>query len=113
MPDLHRVRLDIGARAPRPKVSVVVPNRNAFRLFSQMAEGLYEATDYPDFELIVVDNGSTDPDTLALYDKLKREHAEFHARHDAGAVQLLAADQSRRGAGARARRSCCSITTSR
>jgi len=77
LPDLHRVRLDIGARAPRPRVSVVVPNRNAFRLFRQMAEGLYEATDYPDFEVIVVDNGSTDPDTLALYDKLKQQHANF------------------------------------
>ena len=52
-------------------------NRDSFRLFSLLAEGLFERTDYPDFELIVVDNGSTDPDTLALYDRLKREKPNF------------------------------------
>jgi GT2 family glycosyltransferase len=75
LPDLHRVRLD--RTALRPKVSIVVPNRDAFRLMSLLTEGLFEATDYPDFELIVVDNGTTDPDTLALYDKLKQRHANF------------------------------------
>jgi GT2 family glycosyltransferase len=75
LPDLHRVRLD--RRAAKPKVSIVTPSRDAFRLMSIMTEGLFEGTDYPDFELIVVDNGSTDPDTLALYERLKRERANF------------------------------------
>ena len=75
--DLHRVRLDLRAGARRPKVSVVMPNRDAFRLFSQAIEGLFEQTSYPDFEVIVVDNGSTDPDTLALYERLKRERPNF------------------------------------
>jgi GT2 family glycosyltransferase len=39
---------------------------------SVLTEGLFDATDYADFELIVVDNGSTDPDTLALYEGLRR-----------------------------------------
>ncbi len=39
LPDLHRVRLD---RGTRPKVSIVVPNRNAFRLMSVLTEGLFE-----------------------------------------------------------------------
>ena len=68
------MRLDRGAR---PLVSIVVPNRNSFRLFSVLSEGLFERTDYPDFELIVVDNGSTDPDTLALYAQLQREKPNF------------------------------------
>jgi len=67
LPDLHRLRL----AAPRPKVSVIVPNRNAPALMKQVVEGLHQRTDYPDFELIVVDNGSDDPDTLALYEKLE------------------------------------------
>jgi GT2 family glycosyltransferase len=71
--DLHRLRLDLVA--PKPKVSIVVPNRDAFRLMSVLTEGLFGRTDYPDFELIVVDNGTTDPDTLALYETLKRDHA--------------------------------------
>ncbi|MDE3175658.1 MAG: glycosyltransferase family 2 protein [Pseudomonadota bacterium] len=69
LPDLHRVRLDIGA--PKPKVSIVVPNRDAFRLLSVLTDGLFGDTHYRDFELIVVDNGSTDADTLALYERLR------------------------------------------
>ena len=69
------MRLDRAARAPN--VSIVVPNRDAFRLISLLTEGCSRRTDYPDFELIVVDNGSTDPDTLALYERLKRERPNF------------------------------------
>jgi GT2 family glycosyltransferase len=75
LPDLHRVRLDLVS--PRPKISVVVPNRDAFALMREVADGLFRRTDYPDFELIVVDNGSTDPDTLALYERLRRERPNF------------------------------------
>ena len=67
-PDLHRVRFDLVAA--RPKISVIVPNRDAPALMREVADGLFSRTDYADFELIVVDNGSTDPQTLALYAEL-------------------------------------------
>ncbi len=73
--NLHRVRLDLVA--PRPKISVVVPNRNAPKLMAALADGLFRRTDYPDFEVIVVDNGSDDRATLALYARLKRERDNF------------------------------------
>ena len=72
LPYLHRVRL---AHA-KPKVSIIVPNRDSYRLMRLLTDGLYNRTEYPDFELIVVDNGSTDPDTLALYESLKA-HSNF------------------------------------
>lgn len=48
---------------PQPKVSVIVPTRNRVDLLRTCLEGLAR-TDYPDFEVIVVDNGSDDPATL-------------------------------------------------
>jgi GT2 family glycosyltransferase len=50
-----------------PKVAIVVPSRDAPHLIGPLLQGLARA-DYPDFEIVVVDNGSTDPDTLALYE---------------------------------------------
>jgi GT2 family glycosyltransferase len=56
--------------ARTPLVSIIVPNRNAAAIMRQCARGLLENTDYPHRELIIVDNGSTDPETLALYARL-------------------------------------------
>ncbi|MDE3177498.1 MAG: glycosyltransferase family 2 protein [Pseudomonadota bacterium] len=57
------------APAPRawPKVSVVIPSRDAPELIGRALDGLFLRTDYPDFDVTVIDNGSTDPRTLALY----------------------------------------------
>jgi len=57
------------ARTPPawPKVSVVIPSRDAPALIGETLAGLFERTDYPDFDVVVVDNGSTDPAALALY----------------------------------------------
>lgn len=66
--DLHRVRLDTSPQA-WPKVSVVVPSRDAFSLISRILADLEKRTDYPDLEIVVVDNGSTDPRVIAFYDE--------------------------------------------
>lgn len=52
-----------------PSVSVIVPTRNGLNLLRTCLEGL-ERTTYPDIEIIVVDNGSDDPATLAYLDAL-------------------------------------------
>ncbi|MEM9145610.1 MAG: glycosyltransferase family 2 protein [Pseudomonadota bacterium] len=64
LPDLHRVRF---VSAPTPMVSVIIPNRDSYDLISRLLEDLAERTDYPSFEVIIVDNGSTDPRVPALY----------------------------------------------
>lgn len=55
----------------RPLVSVIIPNKNQPHLLRICVEGLYSKTAYDNIELIIVDNGSTDPKTLALYEELK------------------------------------------
>ncbi len=47
-----------------PSVSVVVPTRTRSDLLKRCLLGLAESTDYPDLEVIVVDNGA-DPEALA------------------------------------------------
>jgi GT2 family glycosyltransferase len=76
--DLHRVRFDL-ARSTWPLVSVVIPNRNAMPLISRVLSDLMTATDYPSLEIIVVDNGTTDPDVLALYEQYRVGRIPFRA----------------------------------
>lgn len=55
-----------------PLVSVIIPTRNKAHLLRACVEGLRK-TDYPDIEIIVVDNGSDEPEALALLTELAAE----------------------------------------
>jgi GT2 family glycosyltransferase len=68
--DLHRVRFDKLKRT-WPRVSVIIPNRNSFALISRVLLDLTTKTDYPDLEVIVIDNGTTDSRVLEIYGKMK------------------------------------------
>lgn len=50
-----------------PRVSLIVPTRDQYKLLHACIEGLLDNTDYPDLEIIVVDNQSTEPATLAYF----------------------------------------------
>jgi O-antigen biosynthesis protein len=75
---LHRLRFD---KLPRrwPRVSVVIPNRDSFPLIARLLADLTVKTDYPDLEIIVIDNGTTDPRVVALYAEVKRGPLPFIA----------------------------------
>ena len=77
-PDLHRIRFDL-ACCEWPLVSVVIPSRDALPLISKILEGLTVTTDYPALEIIVIDNGSKDPDVLALYERYRCGSMPFFA----------------------------------
>lgn len=53
-----------------PKVSLIVPTRDQVGLLRTCIEGLLSNTDYPDLEIIVVDNQSSAPDALEYLAKL-------------------------------------------
>lgn len=59
-------RIEIArALADPPSVTVIVPTRDRLDLLVPCLDGLLGGTDYPDLEIIVADNGSTEPETLA------------------------------------------------
>jgi len=58
---------------PRPLVSVIVPTRDRADLLERCAEGVLNGTDYGPLELIVVDNGSEEPATAALFERLRQD----------------------------------------
>ncbi|MFK4136212.1 glycosyltransferase [Pseudomonas luteola] len=54
-----------------PKVSLIIPTRDQYKLMHACMEGLLNETDYPNLELIVVDNESTCPQTLEYFISLQ------------------------------------------
>jgi GT2 family glycosyltransferase len=57
----------------QPKVSVIIPNRDAPVVLKECLRGLLHNTSYPHRELVIVDNGTTEPEALELYRSLERD----------------------------------------
>lgn len=56
-----------------PEVSIVIPTRDRAHLLSVCTQGLKNKTDYPSFNVVVVDNGSTQPEARSLLDNLGKD----------------------------------------
>jgi O-antigen biosynthesis protein len=56
-----------------PMVGIVIPTRDRADLLAECVRGLRDGTDYPSYEIVVVDNGSSAPDALALLRDLKSD----------------------------------------
>ncbi|WP_421423117.1 glycosyltransferase family 2 protein [Agrobacterium rosae] len=74
---LHRVDLSYGNEADWPKVSILIPSKNSFKLIERILHGVFFQTDYPNLEVIVVDNGTDDQDVLDLYKKYETKTDSF------------------------------------
>ncbi len=58
------VRVRFALPDPAPRVSIVIPTRNQLELLRRCIDSVHSLTDYPDFEIVVVDNGSDEPACL-------------------------------------------------
>lgn len=56
---------------PDPLVSIVIPTRDRADLMGMALRSLITRTDYKNFEIIIVDNGSVEDKTFALFDEIK------------------------------------------
>ncbi|MBR0672664.1 glycosyltransferase family 2 protein [Neoroseomonas soli] len=56
---------------PEPLVSIIIPTRDRAELLRPCMEGILHRTDYRAIEVLVADNGSTEPDAIALLAELR------------------------------------------
>lgn len=53
-----------------PKVTLIIPTRNAKKLVQVCINSILEKTDYPNYEIVLVDNQSDEREALDYFDKL-------------------------------------------
>ena len=83
-PGLYRHRWPIPD--PAPVVSLIVPTRDGLEILRTCIESIIQRTTYPHYEILVVDNQSNEPETLAYLQALPLKHA--------GRVRVLRYDHS-------------------
>lgn len=55
---------------PLPRVSLIVPTRDRLDLLEPCISGILNRTDYPDIEVLIVDNESAEPETIEYLNKI-------------------------------------------
>ena len=78
------VGLDVRYAVPESaRVSVIIPTRDRADLLERCLQALFERTAHANFEALIVDNGSTEAATRALFERWsKREPARFSVLSD-------------------------------
>jgi GT2 family glycosyltransferase len=66
-----------------PRVSIIIPTRNGLADLKKCLDSLHQKTNYPDYEVVIIDNQSEDPEALAF---LRNEDA-------AGRLRILVYDK--------------------
>lgn len=65
---MHRVRWELPD--PPPLVSLIIPTRNGKDLVRQCIESILAKTTYPNYEILLVDNGSDDAEAIEYFREL-------------------------------------------
>ncbi len=60
-----------------PKISIIIPTKDKSEILNKCLNSIYQRTTYSNYEIIVIDNGSVEEDTIKLLNKYKTEHDNF------------------------------------
>ena len=66
-------RVNYALPAELPLVTLIIPTRNGLSLLRQCIESIVMLSTYPNYEILLVDNGSDEPDALAYMAELDRQ----------------------------------------
>jgi len=84
---------------PPPLVSVVIPTKDRGRMLERCLRGLFEETDYPTFEVILIDHESIEKRARSVIDRLAlREDCtvvRYEGKFNYAAMMNLAAEKAR------------------
>ncbi|MFJ2428954.1 glycosyltransferase [Pseudomonas sp. NPDC087804] len=67
---MYRIHYDLPKN--EPLVSLIIPTRNAHHLVKQCIESIHHKTIYKNYEIILIDNGSDDKQSLEYFEALSR-----------------------------------------
>ncbi|WBQ12762.1 glycosyltransferase family 2 protein [Hyphomonadaceae bacterium BL14] len=98
--ELPYYRIDWPAPSPEPLVSLIIPTRDRGELVEMCVESILGLSTYQNYEILIVDNQSTMPETFALFDRLQEKDSRvrvltYNKPFNFSAINNFAARQAR------------------
>lgn len=81
LPHTYRVRWPVPV--PAPRATIIIPTRDGLDILSACVESVLGKTRYPNFELVIVDNQSSLPETLEYFESLESDERVRVLAYDA------------------------------
>ncbi|KXS55224.1 MAG: family 2 glycosyl transferase [Marinobacter sp. T13-3] len=72
--DRGHLRVHYGLPARAPKISIVIPTRDALHLLKPCVDSILDRTSWPDYEILILDNQSSCADTLAYLQAVESDN---------------------------------------
>jgi GT2 family glycosyltransferase len=91
LPDRFRVRFEI---KDQPKVSIIIPTRDNTAFLRRCVESLERLTTYRNYELLIIDNNSRDPETLEYLDSMPHRVIPFREAFNYSKINNFAASHA-------------------
>ena len=70
VPSMYRLKYELTST---PLVSILIPNKDHRDDLKRCIDSIKTKTTYPNYEIIVIENNSTEPETFAYYETLKQD----------------------------------------
>lgn len=70
-PFTYKVIYDVPAE--HPLVSIIIPTKDHTEILKNCLKSIWEKTTYPNYEIIVIENNSTESDTFKFYEELEAD----------------------------------------
>ena len=78
------------ALTSQPLVSIIIPNKDQVPVLTKCIDSIYRKTTYKNFEVLVVENNSTEPETFEYYGKIQKEHSNLKVLYYKGGFNFSA-----------------------
>jgi GT2 family glycosyltransferase/glycosyltransferase involved in cell wall biosynthesis len=90
----HRLKIVPAERSVFPLISIIIPSKNAPELLERCLRSISEKTSYPEWEVIVMDNETTDEDALRLMREYSTRRIEFQNPFNFSRANNLGAEKA-------------------
>jgi glycosyltransferase involved in cell wall biosynthesis/SAM-dependent methyltransferase/uncharacterized coiled-coil protein SlyX len=101
MTPFFQYRIHYVISEPHPLVSIIIPTHNGFHLLRKCVTSIIEKTTYDNYEVLIVDNGSSEEECLKYFEKINKnqrvrvvpDHQPFnYSKLNNNAVKLVSGE---------------------